>query len=178
MLHALQSRADLVNAFAALFYAFLTAILVALCALQLREIRNSLSESYKMRSASVLLEVYGIMQALRPHWHRVYLLPKDWSNWTPEEKFTADHVGTTLQQVAFLVTHDLIDAQYIVDGWGKVFVQCWLKLEPFIKTYRVQSNEPAELAEGLIQQRRDLEIFAKRCRETLPTTAWTDHTNL
>jgi hypothetical protein len=57
----------------------------------------------------------------------------------------------------------LIDSDYVMDNWAKTFVRCWDKLELFIRDYRVECGEPAEVEKGAFQ-RKDLELFARQCR--------------
>ena len=71
-----------------------------------------------------------------------------------------------LQQVAFLVETGLIDQRYIIENWAGAFVNCWHKLENFVRDYRESCGEPRNLTEGAFQ-RRHLEIFAMKCEKYL-----------
>lgn len=125
---------------------------------QVDTLERSVAEAGRMRSTQVLLRIYDIMQELRPRWHELYALPREVTSWTPEQKRLADHVGTELQRVAFLCEKGLVDSEFIMDNWGKVFVQCWDLLEPYIKDYRRQSGEPTNVEEGAIQRKHLLTL--------------------
>jgi hypothetical protein len=144
--------------------AFATLGLVIVALVQLRFLRKSITESVKARSASVLLSIYTIMQDLRPSWQKLYTYPDDFTIWEKTQRDLADRVGVGLQQVSYLCLKGLIDPSYVRDNWAGTFVKCWSKLENYIKDYRVQSGEPRELEEGGLQ-RRDFELFAKKCNE-------------
>ena len=142
--------------------ATLIAVIVALR--QLHLLHKSVDESEKARSASVLLNIYTIMQELRPSWQKLYGFPDDFKLWDKNQRAVADRVGVGLQQVSYLCLKELIDPSYVRDSWAGTFVKCWKKLENYIKDYRVQSGEPRELEKGGLQ-RRDFEVFAKKCKE-------------
>ena len=157
---------DKLIAAATIITALATTGLLIFAIVQSRILQRSLTESSKARSALVLLEIYHIMKNLRPKWHELYNLPDDFKKWDDSQRTLADYVGTELQNISFLCVKGFVDPQFVMDGYGKVFVQCWDKLEKFIKDYRVQCGEPAELDKGA-RQRKHFELFAKQCRDFL-----------
>ncbi|MBI4334748.1 MAG: hypothetical protein HY673_26135 [Chloroflexi bacterium] len=147
--------------------AFATVGLAIFALVQWQSLRKSVEESAKARSASVLLEIYDLMQDLRPKWHQVYAYPDDFKSWNDSQRAVADQVGAGLQNISYLCLQGLLDPRYVIDNWAGTFVRCWNKLEKFIKDYRVQAGEPAELEEGAFQ-RKDFELFAKQCQGSYP----------
>lgn len=141
-----------------------TAGLVIFALVQWRSLRNSINESAKTRAASVLIDIYDIMQELRPKWHEVYAYPDDFKLWNDNQRALADQVGAQLQNVSYLCLKGLIDFDYVIDNWAGTFVRCWNKLEIFIKDYRVQAGEQADLEEGAFQ-RRHFELFSRECQK-------------
>jgi uncharacterized membrane protein YciS (DUF1049 family) len=127
-------------------------------------LESAQKEAVKARSVTVFLEIMSIMQDLRPEWHQVYALPDDYRTWTSSDRELADKVSAALQRVAYLTFSGFIDPDYVIEGWHAPFINCWQKLGPFIKAYRVDCGEPAELVEGRIQQRRHFEQFVELCR--------------
>ena len=144
--------------------AFATLGLMIFALVQWRTLHKSIDESAKTRSASVLLNIYNIMQDLRPNWHELYTYPDDFRCWNKDQRALADQVGAQLQNVSYLSLQGLIDQRYVVDNWAGTFVRCWNKLENFIRDYRVQAGEPPELERGAFQ-RRHFELFAKQCQK-------------
>jgi hypothetical protein len=130
---------DKLIATATIVIALATTGLLIFAIAQSRILQRSLAESSKARSASVLLEIYHIMSDLRPKWHELYNLPDDFKMWDGDQRTLADSVGTELQRVSFLCVKGFVDPQFVMDGYAKVFVQCWDKLEKFIKDYIVFS---------------------------------------
>ena len=59
--------------------ALATAGLVIFAAVQLKSLRSSVEESTKTRSAQVLLDIYRILNDLRPMWHELYKLPDNFN---------------------------------------------------------------------------------------------------
>jgi hypothetical protein len=99
-------------------------------------------EASKTRSAQVLLEIYRILTRLRPKWHQLYGLPDEVASWTEKQRKLADEVGTELQRVAFLCMKDLVDSEFVMESWGKVFVKCWYKLEPTLESIGINQANP------------------------------------
>jgi len=148
---------------AAAVTAFATLGLMIFALVQWRTLRKSIDESAKTRSASVLLNIYTIMQDLRPSWLELYTYPDDFRCWNKYQRSLADRVGVGLQQVSYLCLTGLIDQSYVRGNWAGTFVKCWSKLENYIKDYRIQSGEPPELERGGLQ-RKHFELFAKQCQ--------------
>lgn len=136
-------------------------------AAQAEALRKSYAEAEKARTASVFFELFQILNAPRPKWHELYQIPSDHTRWTHLQRDLADHVGTELQRVSYVCLSGFIDPNYLMEGYAKVFVNCWQKLKPFVHAYRLSSGEPAELTPGVYQQRMHLEMFAQRCYEFL-----------
>ncbi len=153
-------------ALAAAVTAVATVGLVTFALVQWRSLQRSVSEASKTRSAQVLLKIYDIMTALRPKWHQLYGLSGDFTSWEGSDKDVADYVCVELQRVAFLCEKRLVDSEFVMDGYAKVFVQSWEKLEGYVKSYRAQSGEPETIEDGAFQ-RKHLETFTQRCRDYL-----------
>ncbi len=123
---------------------------------------TSAREAYKARSSTAFLEVLSLLDKLRPHWHRAYAMREPVANWTEEEATLADKVATTLERVAYISKSGLLDPGYIMDGYAKVFVQCWKKLGPWVYAYRTKCGEPETLEAGGYQ-RKHFELFSREC---------------
>lgn len=130
--------------------AIATLCLVIVASVQLHLLRKSIDESARTRSASVLLSIYEMMQDLRPSWLELYAYPDDFRRWDPDQRALADRVGVGLQLVAYLCLVGLLDKRYVRDAWAGTFVNCWRKLEDYVRNYRVQCGEPPEVV-GLQQ---------------------------
>lgn len=128
-----------------------------------RALEESQGEAVKARSANVFFHIMEILQSLRPKWHRLYALSKDHHEWTPEEIALADLVSVNLQYVSYLCMSGFIDDSYVMEGWHRVFIQCWERLEGYIKDYRAECGEPRELKDGAYQ-RMHFEQFVEKCR--------------
>ncbi|MBN2531570.1 MAG: hypothetical protein JXB88_01695 [Spirochaetales bacterium] len=153
----------IIIAISSIVTAIATGGLMIFAIVQWRVLKVTLNESSKARSAQVLLKIYDIMQNLRPKWHELYNLNDDFRKWNKKNNELADLVGTELQRVAYL-TKDLIDKDYIIEGYGKVFINCFNKLKNYIKDYRIKSGENPELKDGGYQ-RKHFELFAKECEK-------------
>ena len=135
---------------------------------ELARTASATEESYrqttKALSASTFFHVMSIFDDLRPQWHKVYDLPDDFLTWDEEQLKLADHVGTELQRVAYLSLSGFIEAEYILEAYGKVFVQSWDKLDSYIRAYRESCGEPSHIEEGGYQ-RKHFELFVRKCRK-------------
>jgi hypothetical protein len=151
---------------ATLVTAISTAVLAVFALVQWRSLERSVAESAKARAASVILKVYDIMQDVRTDRRRLYGFPDDHIVWTREQLQVADHVCTELQRVAYLCHIGLVDPAFLVDGYAKIFVECWDKLQGYVEDLRARQGEPRELANGAYM-RRHLELFALDCRKHL-----------
>lgn len=156
------------NDWATIVTAIATVALAIYAAIQLFLMQGELKESKESRNATVVLYIYQLMENLREKWHVLYTFPEDDRTWNDQQKKLADQVGVGLQQVAFLVESGLIDERYIIENWAGTFVNCWHKLENFVKDYRESYGEPRNLNEGAFQ-RRHLEILAEKCEKYLKT---------
>ena len=143
--------------------ALATAGLVFYAISQLRIAESAIRESTKDRTAQVLLQIYEIQTALRPKWHELYELPNNTNLWSNEDKQLVDEVCTELQRVSFLCVKKLVDPEFVMESYGKVFVKCWCKLAPWIQSYRNESGEPEDLPTGGYQ-RKHFEQFAWQCK--------------
>ena len=146
--------------------ALATAGLMVFAMTQWQSLKRSVQESTKTRSAAVLLKIYDMMGELRPKWHKLYGFPQDHRRWTAKQLALADEVGTELQRVAYLCLKGLVEEEFVIDGYGKVFVNCWDLLAPYISDYRAESGEPRELRAGGYQ-RMHFEQFAAKCKQEL-----------
>jgi len=138
---------------------------------QVRLMRNDLRESIITREANVVLYVLQKMDNLRDSWHELYKLPQDHKVWSEKQKKLADHVCVRLQQMAYLAVIGLFDKRYLADNYGGVFVKCWMKLEGFVKDYRISCGEPPTIEEGAFQ-RRHLEVFVRESKKYMEKFSW------
>lgn len=109
---------------AAAVTAFATLGLMIFALVQWQTLRKSIDESAKTRSASVLLNIYTIMQDLRPSWLELYTYPDDFKCWNKYQCSLADRVGVGLQQVSYLCLTELIDQSYVRGNWAGTFAKC------------------------------------------------------
>lgn len=108
-------------------------------ALSLLEFRRTADAQEKARVASLLIEVYDFMYALRPQWLRLYELSStqpDWRKWTKEDQQLGEEIATQLQRIAYFCEKGLLDPVLVRDNWGIVFVKCWDILHDQIDDYR------------------------------------------
>lgn len=158
--------ASIVTAVATVFLALYAAVQVWLIRKQTELMNRELLETRMARDATIVLHVLEHMDRLRESWHQLYELPDDFKKWSETEKQLADRVGVGLQQVAYLAETNLFDRSYLADNYAGTFVNCWKKLEGYIRDYRLRCGEPETLEDGAFQ-RRHLEVFVQFAQEYL-----------
>jgi len=134
--------------------------------LSLLEFRRTADAQEKARMASLLMQVYEFMYALRPKWLRLYELYSEepaWRKWSEQDQQIGEEVGTQLQRVAYLCEKGLIDPVLIRDNWGIVFVKCWDILRGQIEDYR-KTWAPRKKPYDPRPPRADFEVVAAKFR--------------
>ena len=140
-----------VDSISAVAAAVATFGLVAFSVFQWLSMRATVKESAKSRYAQLILSVGTIMRQLEPYLSKLHKFPD------------ANHVGAELQCVAFICEKGLIDSGYIIDGFGKDFVEAWNKLYLYIRQYRIASRNEKPIIEEGAEYLKHFEIFAKKC---------------
>ncbi|HHT9109471.1 MAG TPA: hypothetical protein ACFYEF_14075 [Candidatus Wunengus sp. YC63] len=154
-----------ISAVASVASAVATFGLVAFSVFQWLSMRATVKESAKSRYAQLILSVETIMRQLEPYLCDLRKLPdaNQCASWGDKELQNANHVGAELQRVAFICEKGLIDAGYIMDGFGKDFVEAWNKLYLYIRQYRIHSRSEKPCIEEGAEFLKHFEIFAIKC---------------
>jgi len=149
----------LLTAIAALATALATFCLALFSVFQLRLLQRSVEEDRKTRSASVVIKIHELMVELRPKRHQLYKFPENPAKWDTAQRQLADEVGTVLQEISLFCVTGLVDANYVMEDYANVFVDCWKRLDRYIRNYRLETKSP--------RQRIHFERFVRQCEDFL-----------
>lgn len=120
----------------------------------------------KERNANLIIFVIEYMLKLRPNWNEVFGFPAEYLRWSTEQRNIAREVCVGLQQIAYLAQTNLCSKRYLKENYAAVFYRCWIILEDFIRSFRLEGGDEPLIKKGAMGMIH-LEKFSLKCKKFL-----------